>query len=73
MRRLLLALVTGSALAVAGAAPAATISVRITKSGFNPNAVTINFGDTVAWHNSDSASHHRRRRRDVRVTDPQSR
>ncbi len=57
MRRLLLALVTGSALAVAGAAPAATISVKITKSGFNPNAVTINFGDTVAWHNSDSANH----------------
>ncbi len=57
MRRLLLALVTGLALAVAGAAPAATIAVKITKTGFTPNAVTINFGDTVTWHNSDSADH----------------
>jgi len=57
MRRLLLALVTGLALAVAGAAPAATISVKITKSGFTPSSVTINFGDTVTWHNSDSADH----------------
>ena len=57
MRRLLLALVAGLALAVAGAAPAATIAVRITKSGFTPANVTINFGDTVAWHNADSADH----------------
>jgi plastocyanin len=57
MRRLLLALVTGLALAVAGAAPAATISVKITKTGFTPSNVTINFGDTVTWHNSDTADH----------------
>jgi plastocyanin len=57
MRRLLLALVAGLALAVAGAAPAATIAVKITKSGFTPSNVTINFGDTVAWHNSDTADH----------------
>jgi plastocyanin len=57
MRRLLLALVAGLALAVAGAAPAATIAVRITKSGFTPANITINFGDTVAWHNSDTVDH----------------
>src|SRR5919199_1018621 len=57
MRRFLLVLVTALALGVAGSAPAATITVRITKSGFSPSAVTVNFGDTVTWHNADTADH----------------
>jgi plastocyanin len=57
MRRILLALVAGTALMTAGAAPAATISVRISKSGFSPANVTINFGDTVTWTNGDNADH----------------
>lgn len=57
MRRILLVLVAGLALAVTGAAPAATTSVRITKSGFSPTNITINFGDTVTWTNADTADH----------------
>lgn len=56
MRRSFLALVAVLALATAGAAPAATITVRITKSGYSPSAVTVNFGDTVTWHNADTTT-----------------
>ena len=34
-----------------------TFTISITKSGFNPSAVTVGVGDTVTWTNSDTASH----------------
>jgi plastocyanin len=57
MRRMLTGFVAVLALLVVGSAPAATSTVRITKTGFSPSAVTINFGDTVTWHNADTADH----------------
>jgi plastocyanin len=57
MRRLLIGLVGALALAGASPAAAATVNVRITKSGFSPSAVTINFGDTVSWRNADTTNH----------------
>jgi plastocyanin len=57
MRRLAALVAASTALAVAAPAHAATINVKITKSGFSPSSVRINFGDTVRWTNSDSANH----------------
>jgi plastocyanin len=57
MRRLLLSML--AVLAVLAVAPAlsATKPVDITQSGFTPNKVTIDFGDTVTWTNKDTANH----------------
>src|ERR671923_1923912 len=57
MRRLVVALAALAALAVAAPAQSATINVRITKSGFSPSSVRIDFGDTVKWTNADSTNH----------------
>jgi plastocyanin len=45
------------ALAGLGPAQAATFTVTITSSGFNPSSVTIGVGDTVTWTNTDTSSH----------------
>ena len=55
-RTLVIGLVALLGLAVAAPVEAATITVRITKSGFAPSAVTINFGDTVRWVNNDTTN-----------------
>jgi plastocyanin len=64
MRRLLILLLTVTALAAAGVVaglarpsgtPAAT--VKITKTGYSPNAVSIIAGESVAFANSDTAAH----------------
>jgi plastocyanin len=59
----LLVLLAGT-LAIAGAAPAvsqsvptATQTVRITATGFAPDSVVIQRGDTVTWVNNDSQPH----------------
>ena len=58
MRRLLLLpLVLFAAFVIAAAAAADTKTVQITKSGFTPTTTTINVGDTVTWHNADTADH----------------
>jgi plastocyanin len=58
MRRLLLlGIAAGLALAVASPTGAATIAVKITKSGFSPKTFTIDFGDKVTWTNADSTDH----------------
>src|SRR5919202_1681091 len=57
MRRRAALLTASTALVVAAPAHAATINVKITKSGFSPSSVRINFGDTVKWTNSGSANH----------------
>ena len=57
MRRLAVPVAVLAALAVAAPAQSATINVRITKTGFSPSSVRINFGDTVKWTNADSANH----------------
>jgi len=36
---------------------AATKTVDITRAGFTPNKVTVDFGDTVTWTNKDNQSH----------------
>lgn len=57
MRRLLIALVTIGALTAATPARAATIDIRITRTGFEPAGVTIAARDTVRWTNRDSVNH----------------
>jgi plastocyanin len=57
MRRLVVLLASLTALAVAAPAQSATINVRITKTGFSPSSVRINFGDTVKWTNTDTSNH----------------
>src|SRR5919197_4062730 len=57
MRRLAALLTASTALVVAAPAHAATVNVKITKSGFSPSSVRIDFGDTVKWTNTDSANH----------------
>src|ERR671923_1909351 len=57
MRRLVVARAALAALAVAAPAQSATINVRITKSGFSPSSVRIDFGDTVKWANADTTNH----------------
>ena len=56
MRSLLL-LLSASALVIAGAAVAKTVTVSITKAGYVPKAVTVEQGDTVQFTNSDTIVH----------------
>jgi plastocyanin len=46
-----------AAVLVAVAAGAATQTVQVTKNGFTPQSATVNVGDTVTWHNADTADH----------------
>lgn len=58
MKRLfLLPLALLAAMLIATAAGADTKTVQITKNGFTPTSTTITLGDTVTWHNADSADH----------------
>ena len=57
MRRLLLGLAAVVTLSVSSSAGAATTGIKITKTGFSPSSVTLEFGDSATWTNSDSASH----------------
>jgi plastocyanin len=58
MKKILLIPVAAvAALVIAAVAGANTQTVQITSAGFTPRAVTINTGDTVTWHNADTASH----------------
>jgi plastocyanin len=57
MRRLLLGLAAVVVLSISSSAGAATIGIKITKAGFSPDSVTVNFGDTVTWTNTDAADH----------------
>src|SRR5262245_8133930 len=56
MRKLPLAIV---AVAVFAVAPTfgATKGVEVTRGGFTPNKVTVDYGDTVTWTNRDNADH----------------
>jgi plastocyanin len=57
MRRLAVVFAALVSLVVAAPSSAATINVKITKTGFSPKSVVINFGDTVRWTNSDTTNH----------------
>ena len=58
MKRLLLLPIAGlAAVLVVAAAGASTQTVQITKNGFTPQSVTLSVGDTVTWHNADTADH----------------
>ncbi len=48
-----------AALAVFAVAPTfgATKGVEVTRAGFTPNKVTVDYGDTVTWTNRDNVSH----------------
>ena len=54
---LLGALALVAAVFVATAAGADTKTVQITSAGFTPRVTAIAAGDTVTWHNADTASH----------------
>jgi plastocyanin len=56
-RMLLLPLALAATLFVVAAAGADTKTVQIVKSGFTPNATTINVGDSVTWKNADTVNH----------------
>src|SRR5205814_2935598 len=56
MRKLVL-LLSASALIVAGAAVAKTVTVTITKAGYVPKDVTVDQGDTVQFTNGDTIAH----------------
>ena len=51
-----LILLTFSVLAIPSAL-AATKAVDITRAGFTPSKVTVDFGDTVTWTNKDNQNH----------------
>ena len=58
MKRLfMLPLAVLAAVMVVVAAGAATQTVQVTKNGFTPQSSTISAGDTVTWHNADTADH----------------
>jgi len=58
MKRLIMLSVVALATAmVAVAAGASTQTVQVTKNGFTPQSATVNVGDTVTWHNADTADH----------------
>ena len=58
MKRLILLAVVALATAmVAVSAGASTPTVQVTKAGFTPQSATVNVGDTVTWHNADTANH----------------
>jgi plastocyanin len=55
MRKLLLAVAAVCALALPAAA--ATVTIKITKTGFAPTTVSIATGDSVSFSNTDTAAH----------------
>jgi plastocyanin len=58
MKRLLIVpIAVLAAVLVAVAAGAATQTVQVTKNGFTPQAATVSVGDSVTWHNADTADH----------------
>src|SRR5438309_7872194 len=58
MKRLfMLPIAVLAAVLVAVAAGASTQTVQVTKNGFTPQSATVNAGDTVTWHNADTADH----------------
>lgn len=58
MRRMIvLPLAALAAVLAVVAAGAATQTVQVTKNGFTPQSATVNAGDTVTWHNADTADH----------------
>jgi plastocyanin len=56
-RRLLLPLTCALALAAVPAASPVSAMVTITATGFVPESVTINAGDSVTWRNADTTVH----------------
>ena len=57
MRKLLVLIGAVAAVAVPGAATAATVTVSITKNGYVPKAATIAVGDSVQFTNTDTVAH----------------
>ncbi|HEY2072223.1 MAG TPA: cupredoxin domain-containing protein [Gaiellaceae bacterium] len=56
-RLLILPIAMFAAILVVVVAGAATQTVQVTKDGFTPKNSTVSVGDTVTWHNADTANH----------------
>jgi plastocyanin len=56
-KRILLPLALLATLVLVAGAAADTKSVQITRTGFTPKSTSAQLGDTVAWHNADTADH----------------
>ena len=57
MRKLHLAALAVLVLSVAAAAPAATVTMAVTRNGYVPKTLTIVTGDAVAFANQDTVAH----------------
>jgi plastocyanin len=57
MRKLLFPIAAVLALVLPAPGLAATIDVKIIATGFTPQTVTINQGDTIKWTNADKVNH----------------
>ena len=57
MRRLLFVAASVLVLALPASSFAATTTIKITPAAFSPKYVTVAFGDTVTWVNTDTATH----------------
>lgn len=59
MRRMIAPVLAAAAgaLALAGAAPAATVTIQVKRNAFSPGNVTVNHGDQVTFHNADTIDH----------------
>ena len=57
MKKIVLILAALTALVAAAPAAAANLTVAITRTGFVPNTLTIQQGDSVTWTNSDTQNH----------------
>jgi plastocyanin len=57
MKRIVLILAALAAVVAAAPAVAANVNVAITRTGFVPNNLTIEQGDSITWTNSDTQNH----------------
>src|SRR5437868_3435487 len=57
MRKLIPVAAALIVLALPASSLGATATVKITSTAFTPKNVTINYGDTVTWTNTDKADH----------------
>src|SRR5437868_11887977 len=57
MKRLFMLPIAVLAAVLVAVAGASTQTIQVTKNGFTPQSATVNVGDTVTWHNADTADH----------------
>ena len=57
MRRFLIVVAAGVAVAAPSSASAQTVQVQIVRAGFSPSSLTVTAGTTVTWVNRDTVNH----------------